>query len=136
MKLSHLIAVLFVPMAALAVTGCGDDDDEGLSQAQRLGVGSECTTTVHSGCLEGQQCLTMFKGGYCGLQGCTGDVDCPGGSACVAHADGNFCFLICLDKPDCNGTRSLENEANCVSNIDFVGGAKGGVKVCVPPSSG
>jgi hypothetical protein len=75
-----------------------------------------------------------FKGGYCGLKGCEADADCPAGSGCVAHDDGeNYCFLLCTEKPQCNYTRPPDIESNCVSNIDFVDGQKSS-KACVPPS--
>ena len=82
------------------------------------------------------ECLTQFKGGYCGLEGCQGDVDCPEGSACVTHSDGkNYCFRERLDKPDCNLNRSVENESNCVGSIAFVD-PRNDRKACEPPSSG
>ena len=51
-----------------AAAGCGDD---GGTEADRLGVGAECTAS--EGCdvvdeIE-LECLTEFKGGYCGLKG-------------------------------------------------------------------
>src|SRR5688572_18657175 len=87
-----------------AVGGCGDDDG---NEAIRRGIGSECALGDGSprGDCEGadQICLTEFSGGYCGARDCTADADCPVGSACVTD-DGttNYCFLICLDKPECN----------------------------------
>jgi hypothetical protein len=82
----------------------------------------------------GQTCLA-FKGGYCGVRDCTGDADCPQGSACVAHDDGvNYCFLICNDKPQCNRYRPVTDEANCSSSVDFVDNTST-IKACVPPSS-
>jgi hypothetical protein len=47
----------------------------------------------------------------------------------------NYCFLICVDKPDCNPRRSLENESNCTSSLTFIDGTMGR-KVCNPPSGG
>lgn len=111
---------------ALLGWGCGDSGTE----ADRLGVGAQCTKVEDCG--TGQRCLA-FKGGYCGLSGCAADVDCPGGSACVRHDDGmNYCFRVCVDKAECNRNRSLENEANCSSNITFIEIANR--KACVPPS--
>lgn len=112
----------------LALGGCG-----GGTEAQRRGVGAECTKD--SDCVEtGQRCLTNFKGGYCGISSCTSDMGCPTGSACVTHDDGtNYCFLICTDKPQCNRSRSLANEANCVASAVLVDVPKDR-KVCVPPS--
>jgi hypothetical protein len=77
-------------------------------------------------------CLTMFKGGYCGLQGCVQDMDCPSGAACVSEGGANVCFRECIDKPECNAHRSLANEANCVGSAAHVGAST--AKVCVPPS--
>ncbi|MFZ5895078.1 MAG: hypothetical protein ACOY0T_28720 [Myxococcota bacterium] len=122
-----LFSVLFAVLAA----ACGGDDDEG-SEAMKRGVGSECKSDAD--CTEaGQRCLP-FKGGYCGVADCKVDTDCPQGSACVTHDDSkNYCFLICLEKFECNRYRSLEFESNCSSNITFVSGDKTH-KACVPPT--
>jgi hypothetical protein len=126
--------ILALVLALLGATACGDDDDDGASQAQRLGVGAACDTADDCPPELMLQCLS-FKGGYCGLQDCTGDIDCPAGSACVAHDDGmNYCFLICTDKVQCNYGRPLDAESNCSSNITFVEDQGGGIKACVPPT--
>ena len=78
-------------------------------------------------------CLTQFKGGYCGASGCTSDAVCPEGSICVTHTDRvNYCFLVCVDKTECNVNRTAVNESNCSANITRVDG--GSQKACVPPS--
>jgi hypothetical protein len=128
------LGFVFAALLMSVLVACGDDEGEGLSPAQQHGVGAACTEDAR--CYINDMALKClpFKGGYCGLEGCQGDADCPLGSACVAHDDGvNYCFLICADKPECNYTRSIENESNCSSNIDFVDG-KQGSKACVPPS--
>ncbi len=113
-----------------AAASCGDDGTE----ADLLGVGAECTSTDECDAETMQECLPQFAGGYCGIEGCTADADCPEASACVAHDDGvNYCFRICEDKPDCNANRSVDNEANCSSSVVFVEDAQGR-KACVPPS--
>ena len=114
----------------LSAAACGDDDTE----ADRLGVGAQCESTDQCDPEIDLVCLPQFKGGYCGLQGCEADEDCPEASACILHEDGEtYCFRICVDKPDCNLNRDLENESNCSSSADFVEGAEGR-KACVPPS--
>jgi hypothetical protein len=123
----------------LLFAGCVDDGN-GPTEADDVGVAEQCS--VDEDCNQDVvdengnpilQCLTGFKGGYCGLMGCMLDEDCPQGSACVAHTDGtNYCFRICANKPECNYNRSPDNEANCSSNITFTDG--GGGKACVPPS--
>jgi hypothetical protein len=122
-----LSIALFAPLAA-----CGGDDNNGATEADKHGIGSACTGDPD--CFEtGQTCLA-FKGGYCGVANCTGDVDCPDGSRCIAHTDGtNYCFRTCVDKTDCNFNRPLAFESNCSSNVTFVSGGKGS-KACVPPS--
>ncbi|MDF1565623.1 MAG: hypothetical protein P1V51_21475 [Deltaproteobacteria bacterium] len=119
-----VIATLF-----LMLPGCGNNADD-------LGVAGECTATADcdpDGDL-GLTCLTGFKGGYCGLQGCTADADCPEPSICVTHDDSvNYCFRTCTDKSECNANRSADNEANCSSSITRVEG--GSDKACVPPSA-
>jgi hypothetical protein len=122
-------------LATASLSACGDDDEgAGLTAAQRHGVGAACT--ADSDCFVGDthlRCLT-FKGGYCGLEGCQQTADCPPGSACVAHDDGNnYCFLLCVEKPECNYTRAPDSEANCSSKITFTDGGKDS-KACVPPS--
>lgn len=116
--------------------GCGDS---GETEADRIGVGAECTASAECESADEDitlECLTQFKGGYCGLEGCEGDADCPEGSACVTHSDSNnYCFRLCADKPDCNRRRSAENESNCVGSIDFVD-PRNERKACEPPSSG
>lgn len=113
----------------LGVLGCGEDEQ---SEADRLGVGAQCSSNDE--CTEeGQSCLTQFKGGYCGVQGCDGDAACPEGSACVSHEGANYCFLVCGTKSECNANRDAANEANCSSSAEFVEEAKGR-KACVPPS--
>jgi hypothetical protein len=134
--LRNTTAIAALLMAAAALPACGDDDEEeeGLSPAQRHGVGAACSDD--NDCFVGEtrlRCLE-FKGGYCGLEGCDDAADCPAGSACVTHDDGqNYCFLVCRDKVECNHTRPSEIEANCSSNITFTDEAKDH-KACVPPS--
>lgn len=120
----------------LLVPACSDDDG---TEADRFGVGAQCTPSDQ--CDDDLDddfdlvCLTGFKGGYCGLDNCAEDLDCPEGSACVNHTDGqSYCFRICLDKGECNFNRDVDNESNCSANIDFVEAE--GVKACVPPSAG
>jgi len=129
-----LRGVATLVLAALSLVACDDDDGEGLTPAQRHGVGAACSSD--DDCFVGDTRLAClpFKGGYCGLEGCAEDLDCPPGSGCVTHDDGiNYCFLLCGDKPECNYTRPVEIEANCSSNITFADGGKQS-KACVPPS--
>lgn len=113
----------------LLCAACGDNEE-----ADELGVGAECTATDDCNVDLDQECLA-FKGGYCGIADCAGDVDCPEFSACIAHTDGtNYCFRTCAEKLECNENRSADNESNCSSSVDFVDGAQGR-KACVPPSS-
>jgi hypothetical protein len=122
---------LLLALSLTLASACGDDDDG--TPADQIGVGAQCANDDQ--CKEGQTCLLQFKGGYCGLDNCTGDADCPAGSACVAHEGTNYCFRICVEKIECNRNRALENESNCSANITFVDGDQGR-KACVPPSAG
>jgi hypothetical protein len=110
--------------------GCGDDG------ADSVGVGAQCTMTSECNVDLHETCLTAFKGGYCGLEGCAHDTDCPTDSACVAHTDGhNYCFRTCAQKTDCNANRDSTNESNCSATATFVDPTNGR-KACVPPSGG
>ena len=119
--------------------GCGDS---GETAADRIGVGAQCDEAAECESTDENitlECLTQFTGGYCGLEGCEGDADCPEGSACVIHDDGggeaNYCFRVCLDKSECNRNRDEANWSNCSANITFVDEPQDR-KACVPPSSG
>jgi hypothetical protein len=117
-------------LCSILMMACGG------SEADRLGIGAQCADDTDCDDTTMQSCLTQFKGGYCGLQGCVNDADCVEDSACIAHDDGqHYCFRLCIDKPDCNANRDLENESNCSSSAVFTDGANGR-KACVPPSSG
>lgn len=122
---------MWLVMGLVVVGGaCSDDEVE----ADKVGVAAACS--VNEDCLqEGQVCLEQFKGGYCGVEGCSSSADCPDGSLCVAHEDGvNYCFRACVDKVDCNRNRPADAEANCSSSVEFASGDKEG-KACVPPSN-
>jgi hypothetical protein len=115
-------------LLVLTFVGCGGNN------ADSLGVGAQCTMTSDCNTKLKEVCLTQFKGGYCGLEGCLHDTDCPADSACVMHTDGNnYCFRICVDKTECNANRDPVNEANCSSSVTFVDSAQNR-KACVPPS--
>lgn len=125
------------------LSGCADDEEG--TEADKIGVAASCEMTedcptyereaMDGGTEEVQlECLPNFKGGYCGIEGCSGDADCPEASRCVAHTDGNnYCFRVCVDKAECNENRGPEEEANCSANIAFVD--EGGGKACVPPAA-
>lgn len=117
-------------LCSILLVACGGSD------ADRFGIGAQCANNNECDDSTAQVCLTQFKGGYCGLQGCAHDIDCVEDSACIAHTDGqHYCFRICVDKLDCNANRDATNEANCSSSATFVDGTMGR-KACVPPSSG
>ena len=132
---------MFAGMLALVAACAGQED----SEADRLGVGATCDVQEDCPLVEREgvdgtkvevqlECLTGFRGGYCGISGCTADADCPEASRCVAHTDGvNYCFRVCADKAECNANRSEADASNCSANIVFVD-AMGG-KACVPPSA-
>jgi len=129
-RLGWLVRGSAVLAAMVVATACGGDDDT--SEAVRSGVGDSCVTSddcIHND----QECLTEFKAGYCGLKNCTADVECPEGSACVTEGGINYCFLICVDKLDCNQRREPADEANCSSSVDFIDDTLNR-KACVPPS--
>ena len=122
------IKLIFVFAMLAFGFGCGSETD-----ADDLGVGAQCAADADCDEESGQKCLD-FKGGYCGLENCTKDSECPNGSSCVNHDDGKaYCFLTCVDKATCNENRDADFEANCSSSITFVETSNKG-KACVPPS--
>lgn len=135
-------SVLLVALASSF--GCNADEPppEG-NEADQVGVAAQCQIAAdceyeyeHDTDTDTEpfvlECLTSFKGGYCGVTDCTSHEDCPLGSACVMHDDGsNYCFRLCVDKAECNLHRDADQEANCSSNIAYVGDDVG--KACVPP---
>lgn len=129
MKLTMRLVLL---LSSLSLLACGGSD------ADEIGIGAECA--VDDNCEDTDEfnfvCLTEFTGGYCGLEGCTSDADCPETSACVtADSGGNYCARLCEDKVDCNANRSEDVEANCVGSVTFVDAMRDG-KACEPSSSG
>jgi hypothetical protein len=142
------LALPFSVLLGLSLfAACGGDDEGDTSEADRVGVGAACVDDEEcaeyleeqsDGTTGGEEliCLQQFTGGYCGLEGCTSNEDCPEAAACVAHTDGvNYCFRRCIDKAECNENRPPEAESNCSANITFVDPSTSG-KACVPPSSG
>ena len=127
------LKMTLLSLSLLGLLAC--DDGDGGSEADRLGVGAACVEDAD--CVEeGQSCLLEFKGGYCGVADCQGDVDCPAGSLCVVHDTGaNYCFLTCGSKPECNTHRGPDDEANCSGSAVFLE-ENDGSKACIPPSSG
>lgn len=120
---------ILIALGLVLAVGCSAE-----SAADRLGIGSECTTTEDCDEDTNQSCLMAFKGGYCGIQDCVGNADCPEDSACVVHDDGtNYCFRTCIDKAECNLNRGADVESNCSANVTFVESV-GSLKACVPPS--
>ncbi|HET7543735.1 MAG TPA: hypothetical protein VFK05_27870 [Polyangiaceae bacterium] len=140
-KMWGLGIVLCMFGAGLA-QGCGSSDDG--TQADKLGVAAECKSNDNCAkvMIDGVEtqlvCLQQFKGGYCAIEDCASALDCPEGSTCVAHDDGNnYCFRICTDKSECNANRTADNAANCSSSFDYADPADDhGHKACIPPSSG
>lgn len=122
--MKHVLLILTIGFGA----ACGTDADA-------LGIGAECAAAAD--CADDTFiCITRFAGGYCGIDGCLSDADCPEASACVTDDGGtNYCARLCEDKVDCNANRTEEFEANCVGSITFVDADRDG-KACEPPSSG
>lgn len=122
-------AMTAIGLLLIGGLSCGDE-----SESDRVGIASNCTKDTDCQEVGDFQltCLTVFKGGYCGWQGCTQDGECPTGSVCIAEGGVNYCFRACVEKPECNLHRAVESEANCVSSVDRVGAST--TKVCVPPS--
>lgn len=125
-----------VVVCVLPIAACGDDDSGTAADALLVGAAcmtdEDCERDEEEGAVA-KRCLLQFKGGYCGIEGCETNEECPSGSACVAHDDGNtYCFRICANKPECNLHRSPDDESNCSSSVTFTEPTS--AKACVPPS--
>lgn len=121
---------LLLVTALVCLAGCSG------GAADDFGIGAQCTANDQCDGTSNQTCLAQFKGGYCGLEGCAHDSDCPTDSACIVHADAhNYCFRTCASKADCNANRDAVNEANCSATATFIDPVAGR-KACVPPSGG
>jgi hypothetical protein len=123
------ISLFALSLTVASSLSCGDSNE-----SDKVGIAGECAKDADCPKVSDLQltCLTVFKGGYCGLSGCAEDADCPAGAVCVVEGGVNYCFRECVDKPECNANRTADNEANCVSNATHVGVSTS--KVCVPPS--
>jgi hypothetical protein len=80
------------------------------------------------------RCLTEYKGGLCARSPCSTHAECPEPGLCVVLEDSTVCLRLCVEKAECNASRSAEDEANCSSNLELVEPSES--KVCVPPNSG
>jgi hypothetical protein len=79
-------------LCALVASGafsCGDGNE-----SDRVGIARDCSKNADCPKVGEFQltCLTIFKGGYCGLAGCVRDADCPLGAARIAEGGTNYCF--------------------------------------------
>jgi hypothetical protein len=118
----------------MLLAACGGD--ESAAEPGLVGAGcqtqDDCQKDEQSGDVT-KQCLLQFRGGYCAIDGCERDLECPSGSACVAHGDGNsYCFRLCSDDGECNRNREPGSEASCTSSAQFL--ERSGGRVCVPSS--
>ena len=117
------------------IASCNDEDNGGSEASDQL-IGAECTGPEDCDDEDPEtpelDCITDFKGGYCGRAGCTASEECPEGSLCADMEGSYYCFLVCTEKYQCNEHRTVDNESNCSSNIDPVEG--GEEKLCIPPS--
>ena len=129
MALSFLTLILLV--------SCSDD----APRVDQIGIGGQCV--LQDDCnqdLDSLSCLTTFKGGYCGREGCDNNSQCPEGSVCVTEVGVSYCFRTCAEKVDCNANRDAENESNCSGSFSLTEATDtmptSQPKVCIPPSSG
>lgn len=133
------ICLLAIAIFGFSFLSCSDDKSG--TEADRVGIAGECSASEDCAQdVDSLQCLTGFKGGYCGLAGCTENANCPIGSVCVLENGSSFCFRTCADKNECNPNRSAANEANCSGSFDLMKADDqmpvGLAKVCIPPSAG
>lgn len=127
-------------LTSLLALACRVDDDA--LEVDRLEVGASCQDDRHCTDRAGDaadgydlRCFTSFAGGHCGISRCSGD-DCPAGSGCVPHDDGqNYCFRLCDEDSECNQYRNADvAPARCSSSVSFLDSEdRSDRSACVPP---
>ena len=94
------------------------------------GVGAACGSDAD--CDPNLTCLGHVDGGYCGVDDCSSNADCPVDSLCVTDGKVNYCARTCAANPDCSFCRDPSVAAACVSDAEFVEAGTSGT-VCVVP---
>lgn len=103
----------------------------GASLANAWGVGAKCRAAAS--CSSEGQTYRNFNGSYCGVSGCTANaIARKAPSASRTPTAPTLLSPFCNDKPDSNGNRTVENEANGVATVTFIEPATTG-KVCALP---
>ncbi|HEX2879439.1 MAG TPA: hypothetical protein VHO25_07870 [Polyangiaceae bacterium] len=93
------------------------------------GVGADCSSDTDC---NGLECISDFRGGYCGRRDCTSNDDCPGDTSCVVAADGhNYCLKNCGADSDCSFCRHDGVFASCSTDVDFIDAGMS-TAVCLP----
>ena len=79
----QVFLTLVCAFTLLGFGGCGEED------ANEQLIGGECATAEdcddNNDDTPALDCITAFKGGYCGREGCASNADCPEKSICVTH---------------------------------------------------
>ena len=64
----------FIAIIILIIAACSDDKPN--TAVDKIGIGGECVESAD--CItDTLTCLVEFKNGYCGLQGCAKNEECP-----------------------------------------------------------
>ena len=106
----------------------GGSDNRKICVPGDCDVGEACSGDAD--CATGLSCATGFQGGYCTVQGCTINTDCPANSVCVARDGVNYCMRSCTADNDCGFCRPLGMRLTCTADVTDVMGMTGGA--CAP----
>jgi hypothetical protein len=94
------------------------------------GIGADCGDA--NDCSSDLECLSAFRGGYCGLSGCLVNDDCPDDALCVVASNGeNHCYKPCSTASDCSFCRRDGLLGACTADVSFAEDGTTG-SVCVP----
>ncbi len=142
---------LSLPLCGLALSGCGDDDDDGVGDAgSQCGEADDCYPDVEDGDLVSggmagaatKICLDRTENGYC-THTCQTDADC---CAAEGECDNDFpqvcapfestgmmmCFLSCEETDGLDENEFCGRYAARGFNCRSTGGGAANRKVCFP----
>jgi hypothetical protein len=119
--------ILVFCIAVLLATACDGGSEPSMPDQPRSRLGGACGEEAlcaelacddAGACFE-TECRSEFASGAC-LIACTGDLECPAGTACATLFAGNFCVRRCTSSDECNIDRPPGAQAECDRRTNWV----------------